>query len=128
MESLIIGPCKWGAARWVSTPHGAEVVADLQIHGWNPIAAPVRIAPTHHVHAIPASLSLDSNLIPVFVSPTVAGRNVSMKKSADRDRDLSKGRTKNLAVRSSVFDNLPVMFRSNVRYRLDLDSPRPHRQ
>ncbi len=81
-----------------STVYGAEVVAALQINGWYPIAASVGIARTHHVDVVPAALGLDLDLIPIFVSPTVTGRDVSMEKPLDHDCDLSKRRRENLAV------------------------------
>src|SRR5262249_20963019 len=73
------------------------IVAPPKIDGWNPIAASVGIARTHHVDAVPATLGLDCDPISVFVSRTLARTNVSMKESADSSRDVSKGRSECLA-------------------------------
>jgi hypothetical protein len=79
--------------------HGAVVVvASLKIDGENPIAASVGITRTHHFNAIPAALSLDGDLISVFISPTVARPNVSVEEPVDGNRDISKRRTESLAL------------------------------
>jgi hypothetical protein len=49
------------------------------------------VARTHHLDAIPSALSLDGDLITVFVSRTLAPSNVSVEESSDSDRDVSKG-------------------------------------
>ena len=80
-----------------TSSHSAEImVATLKINGWNPIAAPEGIAYTRHIDAVPCTLSLDGNLIPVCVSRTFARANESLEEPSNSGRDVSKGWSESL--------------------------------
>jgi hypothetical protein len=87
----------FGSAKFVVTP---------KIDGWNPIAASVWIAGAHHVNVIPAAVSLDRDLIPIVVAPTVAGANIRVEESSYSNRHVSKRRMQSLAL--PVLDDLAL--------------------
>src|SRR5262245_3400400 len=83
-------------ANSTSSP-GAEIVAATsKIDGRNPVAAAVGIAHTHHFDTIVVALSLDGDLISVFISRTLARADVGVEETSDPGRDVSKGSSESL--------------------------------
>jgi len=77
---------------------GTEIVVTTsKIDGWNPVAASVGIGHTNHFDTIPVALSLDGDLISVFISRTLALANVRLEEPSDSGCDFSKGWSKSLA-------------------------------
>ena len=76
--------------RRASTSPSAVIVVISKIEGWNPVAAAMRIAHTHHVDTIPVAASLDGDFVAIRVSRTLARANVSVKEPSDSGRDHSK--------------------------------------